>query len=124
MHDSRDFIFGATVFVKTTILESIVEKHFDSYTVHHYFKEIIKKNDEIENTVNERTNWERDLLSEDLNDKTTEFGYNSYSQKNTNSYWEETNDEQEKSKIQNDLPQIESMVNNSRYEISKRVFGT
>lgn len=76
------------------------------------------------NTVNERTNWERDLLSEDLNDKTTEFGYNSYSQKNTNSYWEETNDEQEKSKIQNDLPQIESMVNNSRYEISKRVFGT
>lgn len=27
MHDSRDFIFGATVFVKTTILESIVEKH-------------------------------------------------------------------------------------------------
>lgn len=43
MHDSRDFIFGATVFVKTTILESIVEKHFDSYTVHHYFKEIIKK---------------------------------------------------------------------------------
>ena len=43
MHDNRRFISGSEIYVKTTILESVVDKYGDKYTVHHYFKEIVKK---------------------------------------------------------------------------------
>lgn len=122
MHDNRRFISGSRVYVKTTILGSVVELHSNEYSVNHYFKEIIKNNDLVEQTVDEKINWEDDLLSTDLNDKTTQLGYNCYSQKFTSSNWEEPNEKH--LQIKNDLPKIEAMVNNSRYEISKRVFGT
>lgn len=69
MHDNRRFISGSKIYTKTTILESVVEKSFGEYTVNHYFKEIVKKNDGIDQTVDEKTNWEDDKLSADLNDK-------------------------------------------------------
>ena len=81
MHDDRRFISGTKIYVKTTILESVVDKYGDQYIVNHYFKEIVKKNDSIDQSVDEKTNWEDDKLSPDLNDKTTELGYNNYSQK-------------------------------------------
>ena len=43
MQDNRRFISGNKIYTKTTILESIVEKYGDKYTVNHLFKEIIKK---------------------------------------------------------------------------------
>ena len=122
MEDNRRFISGSRVYVKTTILESVVENFGDEYSVNHYFKEIIKNNDFVEQTIDEKINWEDDLLSTDLNDKTTKLGYNSYSQKSTMSDWEEPNEKH--LKIKNDLPQIQWMVNKSRYEIAKRVFGS
>ena len=122
MQDNKQFISGSKVYVKLTILESVVKLHGGEYSVDHYFKEIIKKNDFVEQTVDEKINWEDDLLSTDLNDKTTELGYNCYSQKFTNSNWKEPNEKH--LQIKNDLPKIIAMVNNSRYEISKRVFGS
>ena len=122
MCDNRRFISGSRVYVKTTILESVVELHNDEYSVNHYFKEIIKKNDLVEQTVDEKINWEDDFLSTDLNDKTTELGYNCYSQTFTSSDWQEPKERH--LRIKNNLPKIISMVNNSRYEISKRVFGS
>ena len=85
-------------------------------------KKLLKKNDLIDRSVDEKTNWEDDELSPDLNDKTTELGYNSYSQQSTSSNWEQP--DEKNLKIKNDMPKIIAMVNNSRYEISKRVFGT
>lgn len=122
MHDNRRFISGTKIYVKTTILESVVEIHGDQYTVNHYLKEIVKNNDFIDRSVDEKINWEDDKLSLDLNDKTTELGYNNYSQKFTSSNWEEP--DERSLQIKNDLPKIIAMVNNSRYEISKRVFGS
>ena len=121
MHDNRSFISGSKIYTKTTILESVVIKYGDEYTVDHYFKEIVEKNDLIDRSVDEKTNWKGDKLSPDLNDKTTELGYNSYSQQSTSSYWES---DEKHLKIKKDMPEIIAMVNNSRYEISKRVFGT
>ena len=43
MQDNRRFISGDKIYTKTTILESIVEKYGNKYTVYHLFKEIIKK---------------------------------------------------------------------------------
>lgn len=122
MQDNRNFISGSKVYTKTTILESVVEKRYDGYTVNHYFKEIIKKNDGIDQTVDEKTNWEDDKLSSDLNDKTTELGYNSYNQKFASYDWEEQFPANLETK--NDMPKVIAMVNNSRYEIAKRVFGS
>lgn len=122
MQDNRRFISGFKVYVKTTVLESVVELHNNEYSINHYFKEIIKKNDLVEQTVDEKTNWEDDLLSTNLNDKKTELGYNFYSQTFQSSDWKEPTDKH--LQIKNDLPKITSIVNDSRYEISKRVFGT
>ena len=122
MHDNRRFISGTKIYVKTTILESVVDKYGDQYIVNHYFKEIVKKNDSIDQSVDEKTNWEDDKLSPDLNDKTTELGYNNYSKQSTSSFWEQP--DEKNLKIKNDMPKIIKMVDNSRYEISKRVFGT
>ena len=122
MHDNRRFISGTKIYVKTTILESVVDKYGDQYIVNHCFKEIVKKNDSIDQSVDEKTNWEDDKLSPDLNDKTTELGYNNYSKQSTSSFWEQP--DEKNLKIKNDMPKIIKMVDNSRYEISKRVFGT
>lgn len=122
MQDNKQFISGSRVYVKLTILESVVKLDYGEYSVDHSFKEIIKENDFVEQTVDEKINWEDDLLSTDLNDKTTKLGYNCYSQKFTNSNWQKPNEKH--LQIKNDLPKIIAMVNNSHYEISKRVFGT
>lgn len=122
MQDNRRFISGTKVYTKTTILESVVDKSNGEYTVNHYFKEIIKKNDGIDQTVDEKTNWEDDKLSADLNDKKTDFGYNCYSQKFASHDWEEQFPANLETK--NDMPKVIAMVNNSRYEIAKRVFGS
>ena len=87
-----------------------------------FSKKLLKKNDLIDKTVDEKINWDDDELSPDLDDKTTELGYNKYSHKMSHSNWEEVNEKQ--LKINNDMPKILKMVDNSRYEISKRVFGS
>ena len=122
MQDNHRFISGDKIYTKTTILESIVEKCGNKYTVDHLFKEIIKKNDSIDKSMDEKINLEYDELSPDLNDKTTKLGYNEFSQKMSNSDWERSKKEQ--LKINKDMPKILKMVDNSRYEISKRVFGS
>lgn len=122
MQDNRRFISGSNIYAKTTILESVVEKYGNKYTVRHYIKEIVKKIDLIYQSVDEKTNWQNDELSPDLNDKTTESSYNNYSQKYTSSSREQP--DEKKLKIKKDMPKILAMVNNSRYEISKRLFGT
>ena len=122
MQDNHRFISGNTIYTKTTILESTVDKYGNQYQVHHFFKEIIKKNDSIDKSIDEKINLEDDELSPDLNDKTTKLGYNEFSQKMSNSDWERSKKEQ--LKINKDMPKILQMVDNSRYEISKRVFGS
>ena len=122
MEDNRNFLESHKIYVKTTILESIVELLHDKYFVTHHLKEIVKNNDFVHKTVDEKFNWEHDKLSLDLNDKTTESGYADYSQKSTISNWEERNEES--LQIKKDLRELIALVNNSRYEISKRVFGS
>ena len=121
MQDNRKFIFENTIYTKTTILESIVEEYNNKYTVHHFLKEIIKKNDLIDKTVDEKISWANDELSPDLNDKTTELRYDEYGQKMSHSNWKEVTEKQ--LNINKDMPKILKMVDNSRYEISKIVLG-
>ena len=120
IEDNRNFLESHKIYVKTTILESIVELLHDKYFVTHHLKEIVKNNDFVHKTVDEKFNWEHDKLSLDLNDKTTESGYADYSQKSTISNWEERNEES--LQIKKDLRELIALVNNSRYEISKRVY--
>ena len=61
MEDNINFIRGKKIYVKTTILESVVELvHEGEYKVCHYFKEIVKNNDFVDQTVDEKINWEHD----------------------------------------------------------------
>ena len=122
MQNNHRFISGNTIYTKTLILETIVDKYGDKYTIHHLFKRIIKENDSINQSVDEQNCWEDEELSPDLNDKTTESGENQFSQKMRHSNWGEVNEKQ--LKIDKDMPKILQMIHDSRHAIVKGVFGS